>query len=351
MKNLELIIPKMEEYEYERKLKKNKKTMEFNAGYNVNYEGYHYDTGCIDFPKRKWLETYNKRKQNYLAYIKDNNINKYIGYVGYYKNKNIYELDIVIENKYRKKGYSKDALRLLIKKAYENGIEYLYDSFEKERVYALKTFLDLGFEICKEIKIEKFNKIIDGVTLKIETKKILPDYSKLKQLEDVLSFMKNNIRYGWLDINNSIHIGNMKNFRKLYRTLSIDDTLKYGIGTCIEQVYLMHFLFNKINIKNKMFATRIYEPNDFNQIEAEEHMHCFILCYLNNKVYHVEHPNFYKIGIYEYKTEEEALNKINNYYVNLSGGIPRPITEFFDVKPNISFKEFNNYINDLSKEI
>lgn len=159
--------------------------------------------------------------------------------------------------------------------------------------------------------------------------------------------MKNNIRYGWLDINNEIHIGNMKNFRKLYRTLSIDEILKYGIGTCIDQVKLMNYLLNKISVKNKMFATRIYEPNDFNKLDEEEHMHCFILCYIDNKVYHIEHPNWYRIGIYEYKNEKEALKTINDYYIKLSGGISRPITEFYKIESNISFKEFNSYINNL----
>ena len=97
-----------------------------------------------------------------------------------------------------------------------------------------------------------------------------------------------------------------------------------------------------------MFATRIYESNDFNKLDEEEHMHCFILCYVNNKVYHIEHPNWYTMGIYEYENEKEALTSINNYYINLSGGISRPITEFYDVKPNLSFKKFNNYINDLN---
>ena len=162
-----------------------------------------------------------------------------------------------------------------------------------------------------------------------------------------LEFMKNNIRYGWLDINNEIHIGNMKNFRKLYRTLSIDEILKYGIGTCIDQVKLMNYLLNKISVKNKMFATRIYEPNDFNKLDEEEHMHCFILCYIDNKVYHIEHPNWYRIGIYEYKNEKEALKNINEYYVKLSSGISRPITEFYEIDSNISFIEFNSYINNL----
>ena len=172
----------------------------------------------------------------------------------------------------------------------------------------------------------------------------------IKTPDDILEFMKENIKYGWLDINNNEHIGNMKDFRKLYRTSSIEETLKHKIGTCIEQVYLMKMLLDKINIKNKMFCTRIYESDDFNDLDKEEHMHCFVLYYLDNKVYHIEHPNFEKIGIYEYDSEEIAINKINEYYVNMSGGIPRPITEFYEVKPNLSFKEFNNYINSLDKE-
>ena len=31
----------------------------------------------------------------------------------------------------------------------------------------------------------------------------------------------------------------------------------------------------------------------------------------------------------------------------MSGGVSRPVTEYFDVKPGLSFKEFNDYINSL----
>ena len=104
--------------------------------------------------------------------------------------------------------------------------------------------------------------------------------------QDILEFMKEHIKYGWLDINNEEHIGNMKNFRKLYRTSTTLDTLEHGIGTCIEQVKLMSELLDRINIPNKMFCTRIYEGSDFNDLEAEEHMHCFVLYYKDNKVFH-----------------------------------------------------------------
>ena len=174
--------------------------------------------------------------------------------------------------------------------------------------------------------------------------------NEIKTPEDILDFMNENIRYGWLDINGEEHINTMKEFRRIYRTSSIEECLEHKLGVCTEQVYLMHILLDKINIPNKMFCTRIYESEDFNDLDSDEHMHCFVLYYLNNKVYQIEHPNFERVGIYEFNSEEEAINEINKIYINMSGGYPRPVTEFFEVKEGLSFKEFNNYINSLDNK-
>ena len=351
MKNIKLVIPKKNEYFYKEKLESDAKTMSYNAGYEVTYNGYHYKTGCIEFNKENWFRILSDDNR-YFAYIKDCDINEYVGYVNYQYNENedIYECGILIESKYRSNGYAKDALKLLIREVNKNGINYLYDTFEKEREHTLELFLNLGFGIYKETKWKKFDKDVDGVIVRINTNKALPDITKINNIYDVMDFMKNNIRYGWLDINGEEHIGNMKNFRKLYRTMSIDDILSHGIGTCIEQVNLIHYLLNKINICNKMFVTRIYEPDDFNDLDKEEHMHVFILCFINNKVYHIEHANWYNIGIYEYESEDVAKEKINKYYVELSEGIPRPLTEIYNIESGLSFKDFNKYVNSLKME-
>ena len=172
---------------------------------------------------------------------------------------------------------------------------------------------------------------------------------EIKTPNDILEFMKSNIKYGWLDINNEEHIGNMNNFRRLYKTSSIEETLKHGIGTCIEQVNLMHTLLDKLKIPNKMFCTRIYEGEDFNNLDEEEHMHCFILYYLDGQVHQIEHPNWERVGIYHFNSEEAAIKEINDYYVKMVNGKSRPVTEFFEVEPNLSFKEFNGYINSLDE--
>lgn len=172
----------------------------------------------------------------------------------------------------------------------------------------------------------------------------------IKSPQDILDFMEENIKYGWLDVNNEEHVGNMKNFRKLYRTSSIDETLSHGIGTCIEQVYLMSTLLNQLNIQNKMYCTRIYEDEEFNDLDSDEHMHCFLLYELDGKVYQIEHPNWERVGIYEFESYDSAIDEINKYYINMSGGYARPVTQFYEVEPNLSFKEFNNYINSLDKK-
>lgn len=172
----------------------------------------------------------------------------------------------------------------------------------------------------------------------------------IKTPEDILKFMEDNIQYGWIDVNGEKHIGNMKNFRRLYRTMSLEDTLKYKMGTCVEQVYLMKYLLDNLGIKNKMFCTRIYEGKDFNNLEEEEHMHCFLLYYIGDKVFQIEHPNWERVGIYEYESEEDAISKINQIYIEMAAGKARPVTEYSEVPVGISFKELNCYINDLDKK-
>ena len=109
MKNITLYVPLLEDYWYEQKIQADPLSMDYNAGYDVSYYGYNYDTGCIDFPEERWKEIYDRRirENRYFAYIKDNDIDDYVGYVNYHynKNDNRSECGIVIESKYRGKGY------------------------------------------------------------------------------------------------------------------------------------------------------------------------------------------------------------------------------------------------------
>ena len=171
MKNISLYEPNIDDYYYEEKIQSDKDTMSYNRGYNVSYYGYHYDTGCIDFPKERWKMMFEKRKKEhrFFKYIKDNDKNVFVGYVNYQYNiyEKRYECGILIESIYRNQGYSKEAIKLLINEARNNGIKELYDSFEIDREKALQLFLSIGFEVVERNKWKKFGKDVEGVTVKI----------------------------------------------------------------------------------------------------------------------------------------------------------------------------------------
>ena len=59
------------------------------------------------------------------------------------------------------------------------------------------------------------------------------EINEIRCSQDVFRFMADNIEYGWIDINGKKHLNTMKEFRKVYRTMSIKEILKYKIGTCI----------------------------------------------------------------------------------------------------------------------
>ena len=167
--NLKIYVPRLEDYWYEQKLQSDPNTMSYNAGWDVSYDGYHYDTGCIDFPKSKWEDTFNKRKNEnkFFAYLKDTNINEYVGYINYHynENENKYYCGILIESKYRGKGYSKQGLKLLCDYAKEHGVTELYDDFEIDR-NGIKIFEDLGFKIVNKYNAKRFDKDIEIVVVK-----------------------------------------------------------------------------------------------------------------------------------------------------------------------------------------
>ena len=123
----------------------------------------------------KNIKIYDKRirENRFIAYLKNVETNEYVGYVNYHfaKDNERYECGIVIQAKHRVKGYAKEGLKLLCKKAKEDGINSLYDNFEKDR-QVIKVFLDLGFEIVEETTWKKFLKDVVGIVVKKELNEV-----------------------------------------------------------------------------------------------------------------------------------------------------------------------------------
>lgn len=43
--------------------------------------------------------------------------------------------------------------------------------------------------------------------------------------EDIFNWMEENVEYGWLDTEGNRHIREMKDFRKQYRTMSVEESM------------------------------------------------------------------------------------------------------------------------------
>lgn len=149
---LHLHIPSCGELRYRQKIMQDPDTMSYNKGYDLNFEGYDKTTGCIAFPEREWAGWHagfiGREPRCFYAYIVREADGEFIGEVNVHRNTDAgwYEMGIVLEAKYRGKGYAVDALRLLLQHAFEEmDADAVHNEFEVERSAAVKTHLSAGF--------------------------------------------------------------------------------------------------------------------------------------------------------------------------------------------------------------
>lgn len=145
MSNVELCIPKENELEYRRYLISDKETMNYNVGYGDNGTGCYYQSleQVLD-----WYKNWNNGTNNYYAYIIRKEDGTPIGEVDIhwsgYCQKHI--IGIVIEAKYRGKGYAEEALNLLCDAAFNKlNLDKIYDDFPATRTAAERVFSKVGF--------------------------------------------------------------------------------------------------------------------------------------------------------------------------------------------------------------
>ena len=72
-------------------------------------------------------------------------------------------------------------------------------------------------------------------------------------INDVLDKMKD-IKYGWVDKYNVVHShSKLQYFLDNYLYMSIEDTLKYKVGTCFEKANLCKYYLNELGINSKIY--------------------------------------------------------------------------------------------------
>lgn len=169
MEKLELYIPTLDELHFREKMLSDPETMFYNANYDMDYKGYHKDSGCIDFSKPEWAEWYEywigNQPQRFYAYIKRISDGVWLGEINFHytPEQDWWDMGIVIYAPYRGNGYAVPALRLMMEHAFKNcGVTTLHNSFEIERAAALKSHLSSGFRDCG---------VVDGIQHVVITRK------------------------------------------------------------------------------------------------------------------------------------------------------------------------------------
>ena len=152
MDKLELYIPALDELWFYQKMMSDPETMSYNANWDVHYDGYHKDTGCIDFPESEWAAWYGYMIRNeperFYAYIKRSSDGVWVGDINFHytPERDWWDMGIVIYAPYRGRGYAVPALRLMVEHAFRDcGVTRLHNEFEIERHAALKSHLAVGF--------------------------------------------------------------------------------------------------------------------------------------------------------------------------------------------------------------
>lgn len=159
MNAVELYVPSLEELWFRQKMMSDPATMSYNANWDVSFEGYHRETGCIDFPESEWADWYEssigQEPNRFYAYIRRCMGGEWLGEVNFHytPEQDWWDMGIVIYAPYRGNGYAVPALRLMLDHAFRNcGVTRIHNDFEiaRNEISAWNTHLSAGFHVTGE---------------------------------------------------------------------------------------------------------------------------------------------------------------------------------------------------------
>ena len=166
MLNLTLIVPQKDDLWFKKEIKEDPSTMDYNAGYDLNFSGYNRENGTIQTNLQELEDVWSKHwignePTNFYYYTKNNN--EFVGeiYAKFDAQLNAHEIGIVIKAEHRRKGIATPAINLLCQKLKEYGIKKLYHELPSSRHAAIKADINNGFILIKDNidGIKKFGKI------------------------------------------------------------------------------------------------------------------------------------------------------------------------------------------------
>lgn len=167
----------------------------------------------------------------------------------------------------------------------------------------------------------------------------LDDSYNIKDEFDLMNLMNEKLFYGWADINQKLHLNNLNEFKINYKIMSNELALNTGLATCIESANIINEYLINIGYETKLLVDRIVSLN--NQVLK---IHLIVLFEKDGNWFQFEHSNKEKRGIKLIKSIDEFIKEL--YCSNLNDVRIIP-----NIPVNISYNEFNDYINTFDLEI
>lgn len=139
-------------------------------------------------------------------------------------------------------------------------------------------------------------------------------FKDIKNPEELLEFMSENITYGYVDEDgNKYDDSDVDNWYKKCYVQTGEDVLKTLVGTCWDQVELERLWFKNHNYKIKTIFIR-FELDKDNDLPT----HTFLIYEGNNKYYYFENAFYEERGILVFNSIKDIIEHVKNIQFNYS---------------------------------
>lgn len=164
-------------------------------------------------------------------------------------------------------------------------------------------------------------------------------------ITEVLDKMKN-IKYGWVDKYNVIHThSKLQYFLDNYLYMSIEDTLKYKVGTCFEKANLCKYYLEKHGIDSKVYMID-YDTNE----KFAKHTICVVE---DNGIFYWVESSWVINGRSKFSSLDELFDEAIKKYPKMYKieGLDRSLIHIYEVKDipyKSTFLEYYNLVKQIN---
>lgn len=182
------------------------------------------------------------------------------------------------------------------------------------------------------------------------------EYKKIKNAQQLLEYMDENIVYGVYDYENNIkHLGNCNNFENYvantWKLSSPTNMIEHGIGICYDQVELERDFFKKQGYVFKTFFIW-FKCNRANNYPT----HTYLVFKDKNTSawYWFEHSDFNNKGIHKYNSLNEAIIAQKTSHIKFAKSYRKSKTDASKIEifeyDNIAYgTKFGDFIDTILK--